>query len=282
MISTPTQLVPFFTRSHLHLFTRLPIKTYLCDLNLPSNRFLQNKCPMKRSDLFVLGAIILILLPFFISPPVLSAYKELNAAHAYMMSFIKFAVLATFGECIGLRIRKGVYNKPGFGILPRAIVWGFLGIGIKIAFVIFGEGAPMMLKTMGVNFPEANPGNILRQTGFSWLKLLAAFSVSATMNLIFAPVFMAFHRITDMHIMNTSGTLKGFFTPIPFGKYIHETDWLSFWNFVIVKTIPFFWIPAQAVNFMLPEDYRILVAAVYGVILGVLLSVAILMQQKRS
>jgi uncharacterized integral membrane protein len=32
---------------------------------------------------------------------------------------------------------------------------------------------------------------------------------------------------------------------------------------------------------MLPEGYRILVAAVYGVILGVLLSLASMMQMKR-
>jgi hypothetical protein len=102
------------------------------------------------------------------------------------------------------------------------------------------------------------------------------------MNLIFAPVFMAFHKITDMHIMRTGGTLKGFFTPIPFGTYIQEGNWRSFWDFVIMKTIPFFWIPAQAINFMLPEGYRILVAAVYGVILGILLSMAALMQQRKT
>jgi hypothetical protein len=235
---------------------------------------------MKKTDLVAAGIVTLVLLPFFVFPSVLHAYQSLNAEHAYAMSFIKFAILATFGECIGLRIRTGVYNKPGFGILPRAIVWGFLGIGIKTAFVIFGEGAPMMLKTLGVQFPDVTPADVLRQPGFSWLKLLAAFSVSTTMNLIFAPVFMALHRITDMHIMNTNGTLNGFFTPIPAGKYIHECDWRSFFNFVILITIPFFWIPAQTLNFMLPEGYRILVAAVYGVILGVLLSLASLKQKK--
>lgn len=235
---------------------------------------------MKRSDLAVLGVTIAVFLPFFIFPSLLLAYKEINATHAYAMSFIKFAVLATFGECLGLRMRTGSYHRQGFGILPRAIVWGFLGITIKIAFVIFGEGAPLMLKTFGVTFPVSNPADILRQPGFSGIKLLAAFAVGTTLNLFFAPVFMAFHRITDMHILNTSGTLKGFFTPVPVRKYIVEGDWLTFWNFVVKKTIPLFWIPAQTINFMLPEGYRILVAAIYSVILGVLLSLAALMKMK--
>jgi len=236
---------------------------------------------MKRSDIIVLGVIIVILLPFFIFPSVLNAYEDLNAAHAYILSFIKFAILATFGESLGLRLRTGVYNKKGFGLLPRALVWGFLGIIIKIAFVIFGEGAPIMLKTFGVNFETANPADVLRQPGFTGLKLLSAFAVGTSLNLLFAPVFMAFHKITDMHIMKTGGTLKGFFTPIPVGRYIQDGDWLTFWNFVVKKTIPLFWIPAQTLNFMLPEGYRILVAAAYGVILGVLLSLASMMQMKR-
>ncbi|MCX6268361.1 MAG: hypothetical protein NTW16_13535, partial [Bacteroidetes bacterium] len=129
---------------------------------------------MKKSDIIVLGVIILILLPFFIFSSVFDTYRELNAAHSYLMSFIKFAILATFGESLGLRMRTGVYNKPGFGLLPRAIVWGFLGVTIKIAFVVFGEGTPMMLKSMGVHFSTANPADVLRQPGFDWIKLLAA------------------------------------------------------------------------------------------------------------
>ncbi|MEI6297335.1 MAG: hypothetical protein WCO84_06905, partial [bacterium] len=101
------------------------------------------------------------------------------------------------------------------------------------------------------------------------------------LNLFFAPVFMAFHRITDMHIMNTAGTLRGFFTPIPVSEYVKDGDWLTFWNFVVKWTIPVFWIPAQTLNFMLPEGYRILMAALYSVILGVLLSLASMMQMKR-
>jgi hypothetical protein len=237
---------------------------------------------MKKADLIVVGTVLVVLLPFFIFPAVLHAYETINTDHAYLMSFIKFAILATFGECIGLRIRSGVYYKIGFGILPRAIVWGFLGVGIKMAFVIFGDGAPVMLKTMGVQFPTTNPADVLRLPGFSWIKLCSAFAVSTIMNIFFAPVFMAFHRITDAHIQRTGGTLAGFFTSPEIGKYIQEINWRDFWDFVIKRTIPLFWIPAQTINFMLPEGYRILVAAVYGIILGVLMSLAALRRQEVS
>jgi hypothetical protein len=153
---------------------------------------------------------------------------------------------------------------------------------IKVAFVIFGEGSPVFLKTLGIPFPTGDPADILRQPGFSWLKLLSAFSVGALMNFLFAPVFMAFHRITDTHIISTGGSLSGFFSPLPVKKYVRTIDWVAFWDFVVKKTIPLFWIPAQTLNFMLPEGYRILVAALYSIILGVLLSLASLMQERKK
>lgn len=236
---------------------------------------------MKRNDLFTLLIVVVLLAPFFLFDPILQFYKDFNREHAYWASFIKFAILATFGESIGLRIRTGSYSQKGFGFLPRAIVWGFLGIAIKMAFVIFGEGSPYMLKTLGISFGDIYPADILRQPGFSWLKLAAAFSVGTMLNLFFAPVFMTFHKITDLHILSNGGTLKGFFTPINFKKHFVEIDWANQWNFVFKKTIPLFWIPAQTLNFMLPEEYRILFAAFLSIVLGILLSLASLSSHKK-
>ena len=229
---------------------------------------------MKKSDLTVILVCALILLPFLVFPSVLDGYRALNHDYAYTLSFIKFAILATVGESIGMRIRTGRYSAPGFGFLPRALVWGFLGVSIKMAFVIFGEGSPYMLKTMGFTFTDPHPGEILRTAGFSWEKLFAALSVGTMLNLFFAPVFMTFHKLTDIHIMKTGGTLRRFLTPMPMGTYFAEIDWKSMWGFVFKKTIPLFWIPAQTLNFMLPEEWRILFAAFLSIVLGVLLSVA--------
>ena len=92
---------------------------------------------MKKQDfIFILGVAVL-LLPFFICRPVYEWYHAFNAAHGMIMSFLKFAVLSTLGEMIGLRISAGVYCRKGFGVLPRMFVWGILGMGINMAMVIF-------------------------------------------------------------------------------------------------------------------------------------------------
>jgi hypothetical protein len=236
---------------------------------------------LKKADWILLLIVVLVLASFFVFPTLYHGYRKINADFPYLMSFVKFAILATLGECLGLRIRTGKYYQPGFGLLPRALVWGFLGITIKMAFVIFGEGAPIMLATMGVKFSSIPPDEILASQGFSALKLLSAFATSVTLNLFFAPVFMTFHRITDMHIIETGGSLKGFFRPIRFADQFRQMDWDSMWHFVFKKTIPLFWIPAQTINFLLPGEWRILVAAVYSIILGVFLSLASKMQESR-
>ena len=134
---------------------------------------------MKKQDLFFIIFLIALFLPFFVSESVFNFYDSFNKEHGMVTSFIKFAILATLGESIGLRIRNGVYNQKGFGLLPRAIVWGILGLTIKMAFVIFATGTPKFLAYLG--FTEAVEA---MKASFSGLKLLVAFSISATMNLI--------------------------------------------------------------------------------------------------
>lgn len=225
---------------------------------------------MKKSDVYMLVFFLALFLPFILIKPAYDFYSDVNKSFPYLMSFIKFAILATIGEMIGLRIRTGKYHYAGFGLIPRAVVWGFLGMTIKLAFVIFGAAAPTVLNSLGID----TPADILKTPGFSMLKLLTAFTVSVTMNLFFAPVFMTFHKITDMHIEMNKGTSKTFITPIPFGYIFPKLNWFVQWDFVFKRTIILFWIPAQTINFLLPEEVRILVAALYSIILGVLLAIA--------
>lgn len=227
---------------------------------------------MKKTDFLFLSALLLFFLPFFVSEKVYDFYVTFNHDHSLTTSFIKFAILATLGEVIGLRIKTGKYYKDGFGIIPRMIVWGFLGITIKIAFVIFASGTPVFLESLGLNDAVE-----MMKGGFTWDKLLVAFSISFTMNVIYAPVMMTLHRLTDMHIIENSGTLRGFLTPIKFRKLFVDLDWNIQWNFVFKKTIPFFWIPAHTITFLLPPDFQVLFAAVLGIALGTILAIADIM-----
>jgi hypothetical protein len=226
---------------------------------------------MKKQDVYVLLGAILFFAPFFVFKAIYHCYEEINQQLPLVLAFFKFAILATFGEMLGLRIRTGKYNMPNFGILPRAVVWGFLGIWIAIAMSVFRSGVPVYLSKFQVfsGICEAMTG------GFSALKLWGAFCISVMMNTTFAPVFMTLHKITDTHIMQTGGTLTGFFSKkIHFTQIVSSLNWKVQWNFVFKKTLPLFWIPAHTLTFILPPNYQVLFAALLGVCLGVILSIA--------
>jgi hypothetical protein len=224
-----------------------------------------------RKDIFFLLGVVIFFLPFFLFREIFDAYYRFNMEHGLVMSFIKFAVLATTGEVIGLRIRTGRYYYKGFGLVPRAVVWGFLGITIYMAFAIFAAGTPVLLEKVG--FRDA--ASILH-SDLSFRKVLVSFSIGTALNIFYAPVMMTFHKITDIHILTTGGTLRGFLTPIDFARIFREINWDVQWNFVFKRTIPLFWIPAQTITFLLPEEYRVLFAAFLGIVLGVLLAIAAL------
>jgi hypothetical protein len=239
---------------------------------------------MKKQDLLFCLLLIVILLPF-IPLPIFAPFQTAflyNESYWLITSFLKFGILATLGEVIGLRIKTGNYNAPGFGILPRAIVWGFLGITIKMAFVVFAVGVPVFLeKSCGLKgVVDAMDKKLCPdvfaafENGLGWTRILIAFSISTLLNIVFAPVMMTFHKITDTHITDNNGTLGGFFKLIKFGSIFPRINWFVQWDFVFKRTIPFFWIPAHTITFLLPNEYRVVFAAFLGIALGIFLSIA--------
>ena len=224
---------------------------------------------MKKNDFIVILCAAAVFAPFFLSDTVYSFYKTLNAQHGVIMSFIKFAVLATFGECIGLRIGTGHYNRKGFGIPARALVWGVFGMGIGMAMTMFFYGVPAMLSSLGMEDAVA-----VMESSLTWKKAFVALCISVIMNTVFAPLFMTLHKVTDTHISQTGGTLRGLFRPIPMEDILANIDWRRQWNFVFKKTVPLFWYPAHTITFLLPGDLRVLFAALLGVAVGILLAIA--------
>ena len=230
---------------------------------------------MKKSDFAFIAVILAIFAPFALSETLYGWYKSFNAEHGMVMSFLKFAILSTAGELLGLRLSAGVYLKRGFGVWPRAMVWGILGMGINLAMIIFSNGVPVALEYCGLQGATAAMAGPV-----TLMKVLTALCISIGMNGIFAPVFMTFHKITDTHILACGGSLRALATPIPMARIMTGLNWDAQWNFVFKKTIPFFWVPAHTVTFLLPGEARVLFAALLGVVLGVLLAVAARMKSK--
>jgi hypothetical protein len=157
------------------------------------------------------------------------------------------------GELLSIRIAKANWEIP-VGVFYRAVIWGFLGIIIVVVFEIFSKGVI-----------EAMKSNILP---FYGVPLAFAFFTSLIMNITFAPTMMAFHRITDMYIEIYYRLSK----KPQISEVVKAINWSKFVAFVVLKTIPFFWIPAHTVTFLLPSEYRVIAAAFLSIALGGILA----------
>lgn len=210
---------------------------------------------MKKGD-FIWGGILLAFIAFVVYPTTHEIFVSSTSAHPYIGGFLKFALLATMGEMLVVRLKKGNWEKaPGF--IYRVLIWGVLGMVITLIFQVFAGG---------VNYAIQN-GYLIGKDN----KFITALLISTIMNLTFAPCFMAFHRFTDTYL------------DLKFGENVAKPnvdqvakriDWSGFIGFVILKTVPFFWIPAHTITFLLPPEYRVLVAAMLSLVLGILLTFA--------
>jgi hypothetical protein len=168
-------------------------------------------------------------------------YFGLVKAYPLASSAIQVALLGTFGELLAGRLRGRGWNPFTVPQLAaKVLVWAFLGLAFKLAFTGFA-GFVDALQARGF-WPEA--GTLLR-----------AFSISLWCNALFGPVMMAFHRLAD-HRIEGAGPV----------------DWKSLepaW-----RTLAWFWLPAHTLTFCLPAEFQVGLAALWAVILGVILGLA--------
>lgn len=215
---------------------------------------------MKKNDFLWLGTLLIIIF-ILVFKPTHEAFVEATNIQPYIMGFVKVSILATMGELLALRIATGDFKRP-VGLIYRSIVWGFLGMAFALVFPLFDMG------TIGAAKKQLLP--YYSDASF-FSRLIMALLTSALMNLAFAPTFMAFHRVTDTFIDLGEGNLKKIFN-VPLQNVISKIDWNGFISFVIVKTIPLFWIPAHTITFMLPGEYRVLMASFLSIALGGILA----------
>ena len=208
---------------------------------------------MRKGDI-IWGGLLFLIIGLLLVSKTKVLFLEATTAHPYIMGFLKFAILASMGELLAIRIASGVYSKPK-GFLYKALVWGFIGVVIVMIFRIFSVGVNGLLDTGLLPFKDSN--------------LSFAFFTSFLMNITFAPTMMAFHRITDTFIdvklMDKNNKIS---------HVLERIDWKGFIEFVLFKTIPFFWIPMHTLTFLLPSEYRVLMAAFLSIALGAILAFA--------
>jgi hypothetical protein len=187
-------------------------------------------------------------------------FEKLSAEHPYIMGFIKFALLATSGELIAIKMASGKFAKPAY-LIARIVIWGLIGIWITYMMKIFFLGSGAMIAA------GLLPGKTLAADSITY-KLIRAFATAATMNLTFGPTFMALHKCSDTYLdMRATGKRH-----ISLANVIHKVDWEKFATFTLCKTVPLFWIPAHTVTFILPAEYQVAMAAALSVALGIILN----------
>lgn len=211
---------------------------------------------MKKGD-FIWALLLTGIVAFLVVPVTNKIFTDATTAHPFLMGFIKFAVLATMGEFLAIRILKGSWIKP-VGFIYKMIIWGIIGIIIVYMFNLFPAGVKATVDKGLLPIGEGVVGTII-----------IAFLSSAIMNLTFGPMFMAAHRVSDNYIDGICLKQKKKISEI-----IADTDWAEFIRFVVGKTIPFFWIPMHTISFLLPGEYRVLSAAFLSIALGGILAYA--------
>lgn len=179
-------------------------------------------------------------------------FTLLTTQHPFVMGFAKFALLATAGELIAARMASGSFRVP-CKIVYRFVIWGLIGMWITLMMKAFNTFAASGMLPL----PEAE----------GWRRLLIAFYTSVIMNTGFGPTFMALHKCSDCYLERWSQGLSKGITDV-----IDAVDWKRFATFTIGKTVPFFWIPAHTLTFLLPGQYQVVSAAFLSVALGILLN----------
>lgn len=214
---------------------------------------------MKRGD-FIWSGVLVLLVALLCSPISHSVIIEATKSHPYAMGFMKFAILASMGELLAIRITGGNWTLPP-GMIYRTAIWGTIGFCLVGIFAVFSNGTAAALQNGML------PGGEYKSA------LIQAIWTSALLNLAFGPVLMAGHRILDTYLDLAGGRLLKI-PSIRLRSVIAHIDWSNLIEFVCVKMLVFFWIPAHTITFLLPPEYRLLYAAGLSFALGVILAIA--------
>lgn len=210
---------------------------------------------MKKGD-FIWGGVLLLWGVILIIPNTRVLFISLTESYPYIGGFIKFAILATMGELLGIRIVRGNWYKIN-ALMFRAFIWGFIGILITLTFSVFSEGVKV--------------AQLIGRLPFESSVFAHAFMTSTIMNVLQSPAIFLFHKCSDTYIDIKYSKNKG---KVSLEEITESIDWYKFVSFTLLKTIPFFWVPCHTMVFLLPNEYRVVAAAFASIALGLMLSLA--------
>ncbi len=177
-------------------------------------------------------------------------YVQWVRLHPILSASLQFAALGTLGEVIAACMVRKKLALPCTvtQLAAKMLAWALLGVIIKYGFAGMKGFTQALLDYRmadGTAFPLL-PAFLAHGVG-------KAFAISVLTNLFFGPQMMFFHRLEDNLILRV-------------------------WSFEGLKTawwtLIWFWIPAHTVTFSLPTEYQIGLAALWGLVLGVILGMA--------
>ncbi len=184
-----------------------------------------------------ISALILLNLPLVMA---------LTKAHPLPMSFIKFALLATFGECLKTRIDGGTWFPPK--VLLRAFVWGVFGMWISLSFP-FIEGGVKQIIAM-----KEWPAQMLTVSLVLWINYFGGYAFFMMLTHYWVDSMMAEGPMWPWAVFSRVGSAR--------------------WAKIVYCAITFFWSPVHLVTFSLPPLWRTLWAAYVSMAFGLILSFA--------
>ena len=202
---------------------------------------------------YIISSLVLLITLLLIFVVTRDFFLEFASDYKLLGGFIKFFFLASIGDFIAVRIKNKKWIVPSY-IFVKALVWGLIGVVIVLMFTIYPKGVE-----------ELQENGILPFEGNTFF---FALFTSVIMNYTFAPTMMAFHRVSDSYL-----NLRIINKRVSLNETLDSINWKQFIHFTAFKTIPLFWIPAHTITFLLPEEFRIIFAAVLGIFLGLILGV---------
>lgn len=172
----------------------------------------------------------------------MDSYRLWVQAHPFLSAALQFGLLGTLGEVVAasLKARRPALPCSPLRLLAKTLAWALLGLVIKAGFV--------GMKGFTQNLIDHHILPAFLKSGLGW-----AIALSTLTNVFFGPQMMLFHRLEDNLILHR----RGFDGMGP-----------ALW------TLVWFWIPAHTLTFSLPVDYLVGLAALWSLVLGIILGLS--------